>query len=55
MKYSRNKLNNTGEILISKIDDLFRYNDALNIVDDWRKNHQVPMQELFRSVSSVLA
>ena len=55
MKYSRNKLNNTGEILISEIDDLFRYNDALNIVDDWRKNHQVPMQELFRSVSSVLA
>ncbi|MBQ3711387.1 MAG: RelA/SpoT domain-containing protein [Bacteroidales bacterium] len=55
MKYSRNKLNNTGEILISEIDDFFRYNDAMNIVDDWRKNHQVPMQELFRSVSSVLA
>ena len=54
MKYSRNKLNNTGEVLISQTKDLIRYSEALTLVEDWRRIHQVPMHTLFESVADIL-
>lgn len=55
MKYSRNQLNNTGQVLISATDDLLRLSAAVTLVEDWRKNHQVPMLHLFQGVSAILS
>ena len=55
MKYSRNRINKSGEALLAGPETGFPYTDANIIVEDWRKLHMIPLQELVEEVTRVLA
>ncbi len=55
MKYSRNKINNSGKALLAGPETGFPYTDANLVVDDWRKLHMVPLEELVGEVTRLLA
>ena len=55
MKYSRNKINTSGKALLAGPEIGFAYTDANLVVDDWRKLHMIPLEELVGVVSKVLS
>ena len=55
MKYSRNKINTAGKTLLAGPETGFPYTDANIVVDDWRKLHMIPLQELVAEVTQLLA
>lgn len=55
MKYSRNKINTLGKVLLAGPETGFPYTDANIVVEDWRKLHMIPLQELVAEVTHVLA
>lgn len=55
MKYSRNKINNSGKALLAGPETGFPYTDANLVVEDWRKLHMVPLQELVIEVTRILS
>lgn len=55
MKYTRSKINNSGKALLAGPDTGFPYIDAAMVVEDWRKLHMVPLQELVDEVTRILA
>ena len=55
MKYSRNKINISGKALLAGPDTGFPYTDAGLVVDDWRRLHMVPLEELVSEVTRLLA
>ena len=55
MKYSRNKINKSGKVLLAGPEMGFSYTDANLVVEDWRKLHMIPLQELVEEVTRVLA
>lgn len=53
MKYSRNQINKAGDkILSSKVRQ--EVEDSINIINEWRMNHLVPLNELGERVIAVL-
>lgn len=54
MQYSRNKINNCGKALLAGPETGFLYTDANLVVDDWRKLHMVPLEELVKDVTTLL-
>lgn len=54
MKYSRNKINNYGKALLAGPETGFLYTDANIIIDDWRKLHMVPLEELVKDITALL-
>ena len=54
MKYSRNKINTSGKVLLAGPDVGFPYTDANLIVEDWRKLHMIPLEELVSDISHLL-
>lgn len=55
MKYSRNKINQSGKVLLAGPEMGFPYTDANLVVEDWRKLHMIPLQKLVEEVTRVLA
>ena len=55
MRYSRNRINNYGKLLLAGPETGFPYTDANLVVEDWRKLHMIPLQNLVAEVTSVLA
>ena len=55
MKYSRNKINKFGKALLAGPETGFPYTDANLVVEDWRKLHMIPLQELVAEVTRVLS
>lgn len=55
MKYSRNKINNYGEALLAGPNTGLLYTDASLVIDDWRKLHMVPLEELVKDVTALLS
>ena len=55
MKYSRNKINISGKALLAGPETGFPYTDANLMVDDWRKLHMIPLQELVAAVTRILS
>ena len=55
MKYSRNTINKSGKVLLAGPEMGFPYTDANLVVEDWRKLHMIPLQELVEDVTRVLA
>ena len=55
MKYSRNKINTAGKSLLAGPETGFPFTDANLVVDDWRKLHMVPLEELVAEVTRTLA
>lgn len=55
MKYSRNKINISGKVLLAGPEMGFPYTDANLVVEDWRKLHMIPLQELVEEVTRILA
>ena len=55
MKYSRNKINTSGKALLAGSEIGFAYTDANLVVNDWRKLHMVPLEELVGVVTNVLS
>lgn len=55
MKYSRNKINTAGKTLLAGPEIGFPYTDANLVVDDWRKLHMNPLQELVNEITHILA
>ena len=53
MKYSRNKINNAGDILLTSKDEA-QTNYAISIIEDWRTLHLPVLDELHNSVVSIL-
>lgn len=54
MKYSRNKINVSGKALLAGPETGFPYIDANIVVEDWRKLHMIPLQDLVAEVTRVL-
>ena len=54
MKYSRNKINQSGKVLLAGPEMGFPYTDANLVVEDWRKLHMIPLQALVEEVTRVL-
>ena len=54
MKYSRNKINVSGKALLAGPETGFPFTDANLVVDDWRKLHLIPLQDLVAEVTRVL-
>ena len=46
MKYSRDQINKAGKALLEGPEMGFAYTDAHLIVDDWRRLHMTPLEEL---------
>lgn len=55
MKYSRNKINTAGKSLLAGPEAGFPYTDASLVVDDWRRLHMAPLEELVGEVTRLLA
>ena len=55
MKYSRNKINNSGKALLAGPETGFPYTDANLVVEDWRKLHMIPLEKLVVEVTRELA
>ncbi len=55
MKYSRNQINNAGKALLAGPETGFPYTDANLIIEDWRKMHMLPLQELVKEVTKILS
>ena len=55
MKYSRNKINQSGKVLLAGPEMGFPYTDANLVVEDWRKLHMIPLQKLVEEVTRILA
>lgn len=55
MKYSRNKINTAGKALLAGPETGFPYTDANLVVEDWRRLHLRPLQELVVEVTNVLS
>ena len=55
MKYSRDQINKAGKALLEGPEMGFAYTDAHLIVDDWRRLHMTPLEELVRDVTRLLA
>ena len=55
MKFSRSKINNAGKALLAGPETGFPFTDANLIVEDWRKLHMVPLEELVGEVTRLLA
>lgn len=53
MKYTRNQINKAGEILLSAKSSK-EYDDALLMINDWRSNHLVPLNELKNEILNIL-
>ncbi len=53
MKYSRNQINNAGDILLSAKDQE-EYTHATDIINDWRALHLPALDELHNSMVSIL-
>ncbi|MBR4338229.1 MAG: RelA/SpoT domain-containing protein [Bacteroidaceae bacterium] len=55
MKYSRNRINIAGKSLLAGPETGFPYTDASLVVDDWRRLHMAPLEELVGEVTRLLA
>ena len=55
MKYSRKKIDNAGKALLAGPETGFAYTDANLVVEDWRKLHMIPLQDLVAEVTKILA
>ncbi len=55
MKYSRNKINNSGRALLAGPEAGFPFIDANLVIEDWRKLHMVPLEELVVEVTKALS
>ncbi len=55
MKYSRNKINTAGKSLLAGPEIGFAFTDANLVVEDWRKLHMVPLEELVGAVTRALS
>ena len=55
MKYSRNKINQAGKILLQGSERGLVYADANLLVDDWRSLHMLPLEELVREITAALS
>ena len=55
MKYSRNKINVSGQALVAGPDTGFPFFDANYIIDDWRSLHMRPLEHLVSNVTKILA
>ena len=55
MKYSRNKINNSGKALLAGPETGFPYADANLIVEDWRKLHMQPLEDLVAEITQLLS
>lgn len=55
MKYSRNKINTSGKALLAGPETGFPYTDANLVVEDWRRLHMIPLEELVGEVTRLLA
>ena len=55
MKYSRNKINTAGKSLLAGPEIGFAFTDANLVVDDWRKLHMIPLEELVGVVTRTLS
>lgn len=54
MKYSRNKVNLAGKALLAGPETGFPYTDANLVVEDWRKLHMTPLEELVGEITRLL-
>lgn len=52
MKYSRNQLNKSGDILIGQ--DPFKRQEAFDMVTDWRQSHLFVLQEIYDELTILL-
>ena len=55
MKYSRNKINVSGQALVAGPETGFTYFDANIIIDDWRSLHILPLEHLVNNITKILA
>lgn len=55
MKYSRNKINIAGKALLAGPMTGFAYTDASIVVEDWRKQHMRPLEELVSEITQLLS
>ena len=55
MKYSRNKINIAGKALLAGPETGFPYADANLIVEDWRKLHMKPLEDLVSEITQLLS
>lgn len=53
MKYSRNQINKAGEILITS-SDREEVSHVINIIDDWRELHLLPLDNLYNTIIEIL-
>ena len=54
MKFSRSKINRVGEIISQQKNDRLEVAEALLVIEQWRQDHAIVLQELFRQVSALL-
>ena len=54
MKYTRSRLNTIGKKIISDSTELIDKAQSISIVEDWRKLHSVPLEELVVKVDELL-
>ncbi len=55
MKYSRSQINKAGNIIISNQGNVFEYNDAMTMIDEWRKLHLPVLEELTKEIDQLFA
>lgn len=55
MKYSRNKINVSGQALVAGPETGFPFFDANIIIEDWRSLHMLPLEHLVSSITKILA
>ena len=54
MKYSRNKLNKAGEIVVAN-EDIFKVAESITLIDDWRALHQPVLDDLSEQIALILS
>lgn len=55
MKYSRNKINVSGQALVAGPDIGFPFFDANIIIEDWRSLHMLPLEHLVKNITQILS
>lgn len=55
MRYTRSQINKSGQIIVSPMDNVLAYAEAMTMVDDWRKLHLPVLEQLVKQVSVVFS
>ena len=55
MRYTRSQINKSGQIIVSPMDNVLAYAEAMSMVDDWRKLHLPVLEQLVKQVSVVFS